>query len=83
MYKVILARIAEKDLNKISRKHKPQVIAALFDIKENPYLGKSLKGKFFGYYSLRAWPYRIIYRINKNKSIIFVIRIGHRQGIYR
>ncbi|MBW2990897.1 type II toxin-antitoxin system RelE/ParE family toxin [Candidatus Woesearchaeota archaeon] len=83
MYQIVLGKKAEKDLNKITRKHKPQIIAALFDLRENAYLGKSLKGKFSGYYSLRVWPYRIIYKVNRKKLIIFIIRIGHRQGIYR
>jgi len=83
MYQIILLRKAEKDLNRIARNYKVQIIAALFDLRNDPYAGKPLKGKFSGYYSLRVWPYRIIYSINKKELRIFVIRIGHRQGAYK
>lgn len=83
MYQIIFARLAKKDLNKIARSYKPQILAALFDLKENPHLGKPLKGKFKGFYSLRVWPYRIIYKIEKKRLVILIVRIGHRQGIYK
>lgn len=83
MYQVILSRSAEKDLNKVDTKFKPHIFAALFDLRKNPYLGKKLKGKFQDYYSLRLGIYRIIYRIYKKELNILVIRIGHRQGVYR
>jgi len=83
MYQVVLSRSAEKDLEKINNKFKPHVFAALFDLRKNPYLGKKLKGKFQDYYSLRVGIYRIIYKIYKRELNILVIRIGHRQGVYK
>jgi mRNA-degrading endonuclease RelE of RelBE toxin-antitoxin system len=41
-----------------------------------------LGGKLKGCYSLRAWPYRIIYQIIKKSLYVAVIRILHRQGAY-
>ena len=83
MYQIVLSRSAEKDLNKIDKKFKPHIFAALFDLRKNPYLGKRLKGRFQNYYSLRVGIYRIIYKIYKRELNILVIRIGHRQGVYR
>jgi len=83
MHKILLSRAAEKDLDKVDNKHKPHVFAALFDLRKNPYSGKKLKGKFQEYYSLRAGLYRIIYRVYKKELNILVIRIGHRQGVYK
>jgi len=83
MYQVILAKSAKKDLDKITEKYKPRITAALFDLKKDPHLGKPLKGKFMELYSLRVWPYRIIYKTYKKELIILIIRIGHRQGIYK
>ena len=83
MYRVILSRSAEKDLSQINKKYKPHIFAALFDLRKDPYLGKKLRGKFQDYYSLRVGLYRIIYKIYKRELNILVIRIGHRQGIYR
>ena len=83
MYQIILSRNAEEDLDKINKKYKPHIFAALFDLRKNPYSGKRLKGKFQDCYSLRVGPYRIIYKIYKRKLNILIIRIGQRQGAYR
>jgi len=83
MYRIVLSRIAEKDLEKVDKSHKPHIFAALFELIRDPYLGKKLKGKFEGCYSLRVGSYRIIYKVYKNKLTILVIRIGPRQGIYK
>ncbi len=83
MYQIILSRTAANDLSKIDKKYKPHIFAALFDLRKEPFSGKKLKGKFHGCYSLRVGIYRIIYKIYKKELDILVIRIGHRQGIYK
>ena len=83
MYQIILSRTAEEDLSKIDKKYKPHIFAALFDLRKEPFSGKKLKGKFQDCYSLRVGIYRIIYKIYKKELEILVIRIGHRQGIYK
>jgi len=83
MYKVVLSKTAVQDLNKINKKYKPHIFAALFNLKIEPFLGKKLKGKLQEYYSLRVGVYRIIYKVYKKNLGILVIRINHRQGVYR
>ncbi len=83
MYQILFSRIAEKDLEKVNKKYKPHIFAALFDLKKDPYLGKKLKGKFSNCYSLRIGAYRIVYKIYKTKLNILVIRINSRQGVYK
>ena len=82
MYQILFSKAAVKDIDKIDKKNKPHIFAALFDLRKDPYSGKKLKGKFQDYYSLRVGFYRIIYKIYKKELNILVIRIGHRQGIY-
>lgn len=83
MYQIVLSRIAEKDSDKINKKYKPHIFAALFNLRKDPYLGKKLKGKFRDCYSLRIGMYRIIYKIYKTKLDILIIRIGPRQRAYK
>jgi len=83
MYQIVLSRIAEKDLEKVNKKYKPHIFTALLDLRNNPRLGKKLKGKFYTYYSLRIGIYRIIYKIYKTKLKILIIRISPRQGVYK
>jgi len=83
MYRILLSRTAIKDIDKIEKRYKPHIFAALFDLRKDPYLGKKLKGKLRECFSLRVGFYRIIYKIYKRELNILVIRIGHHQGIYK
>ncbi|MCX6731869.1 MAG: type II toxin-antitoxin system RelE/ParE family toxin [Candidatus Parcubacteria bacterium] len=83
MYQIIFSRTAEKDLDKVGKKDKPHIFAALFDLRKEPFLGKKLKGKFDDCYSLRVGSYRIIYKVYKKEVEILIIRIGQRQGVYK
>ena len=57
--------------------------AVLNILSKDPFSGKKLEGELKGKYSIRAWPYRIVYQILKNELIVLVVDIGHRQGVYR
>ncbi|MCX6758770.1 MAG: type II toxin-antitoxin system RelE/ParE family toxin [Candidatus Nealsonbacteria bacterium] len=59
-----------------------RALAAFSVIANDPYAGKKLEGRHLGQWSMRIWPYRIIYSIHKNELLVIVIAIGHRQGIY-
>ena len=83
MHQIFLSRIAERDLEKVDKKNKPRIFAALFDLRKDPRLGKKLEGKFCECYSLRVGLYRIIYKIYKTQLNILIIRIGSRRGIYK
>lgn len=49
----------------------------------DPYQGKKLKGSLADHFSLRIGSCRLIYRIFKDRLIVFVIDIGHRCEVYR
>lgn len=83
MYKVNLSSEAEKDLNAIDKKIKPKIISALLNLRNNPFAGKKLSGRLRNCYSLRVWPYRIIYLLDKKELLVLVIRIGQRGGVYK
>ncbi len=82
-YQVILAKSAEKRLKRLPRAKKVRVLKALKDLEKDPYLGKPLVGELSGLFSLRIWPYRVIYQIEKKRLIVIVFNIGHRQGVYK
>lgn len=83
MYKIKLVNSAVKELQKLDKKNKERVLKALVSLEAEPLLGKPLLGKLKGFFSLRVWPYRIIYQIHKKVLIIIVLEIGHRQSVYR
>ena len=74
---------SEKDFHKLSQSDKKRVKKALKTLENEPYSGKKLKGYLHGHYSLRIWPFRIIYFIYKKECLVIIIRIGHRKNIYR
>lgn len=82
-YRVKLKPRAEKELNNLPQTDYYRVMAVLASLTVNPFSGKKLAGEYKGYYAIRVWPYRIIYRIYKKDLTILVIRIGQRQGIYK
>lgn len=82
-YKVRLEKKAEKELKKIPNHDRLRISIVLLRLKDNPFKGKKLRGEYIDSYSLRVWPYRIIYKIYKEYLLVIVIHIGHRQGIYK
>lgn len=82
-YTVLISKKAEKDIVKLSKQDFKRVRAVLETLSGNPFVGKKLVGDLKGYYSIRVWPYRIVYEIKKQKLIIFVLRVGHRKEVYK
>ena len=83
MYRVLLKKEARKALEKIDNRYKERILRSLLALASDPHAGKPLVGKLQGLYSLRMWPYRIIYAVYKKELVVLVIDIGHRQGVYQ
>ncbi len=73
----------EKELKKLPKDIYYKILSAFTVLSRNPYIGKKMWGEYDGCYNYRVWPYRIIYEIHKKELVVLVIRIGHRQGIYK
>lgn len=82
MSNIFLSEQAQKDLNKLDKNEKEKIKRNLFQLEHDTKDGKALTGKLKGLYSLKAWPYRIIYFIKKDKTI-WVVHIMHRKDVYR
>ena len=82
LYDVKFSPGAEKDLKKLPDVVRGKVVDSLLELKTNPFSGKKLKGKLKGFYSLRIWPYRIIYCISNKELVVLIIKIGHRKDVY-
>lgn len=81
--KIELSTRARKQFLKLSQDNQQKVARKIDILSVDPFMGKKLSGKFQSLYSLRAWPYRIIYQINKKVNIIYLVAIEHRQGVYK
>ena len=86
MYRIVLLPEAAKFYRRIfvyNRDVFDRIDSVLNTLKTNPFLGKPLKDRLKGKYSLRVGVYRIIYSIEKQELIIYILDIGHRREIYR
>lgn len=79
---LIVASNAQKQYKHLSKSDQVKVKKKLVALSNNPHNGKKLEGKLKGKQVVRAWPYRIIYFVNKKKNRIEVVAILHRQGAY-
>lgn len=83
MTKLVLSKTSEKEFEKLPKVEKKKVLKKLKSIQSSPLLGKPLTGELKSNYSVRAWPYRIIYEFIKIDEIIIIHKIQHRQGAYK
>jgi len=82
-FQVIVAKKLQKRIDKLQKPDRIRIARCLINLSVDPFLGKKLQGDHLGRYSIRLWPYRIVYNIYKEKRIILVIEFGHRQGVYK
>jgi mRNA interferase RelE/StbE len=81
-YQVIVPKKVQKKLKNIDKGYYKRVLSALIQLEINPFIGKKLKGEYKNQWSLRVWPYRIIYEIADTQLIVLIIKIADRQGVY-
>jgi len=81
-YIVVLSKIAQKQLDKLSDKIAEPIFDALAGLEKDPRPQgyKKLKGR--DGYRIRVGNYRIIYDIIDKELIVDVITLGHRKDIY-
>ncbi|PIV84131.1 MAG: type II toxin-antitoxin system RelE/ParE family toxin [Candidatus Moranbacteria bacterium CG_4_10_14_3_um_filter_44_15] len=73
----------QKKLERLPKADYYRILAAFSILAQNPFVGKKMKGEYEGSYSYRVWPYRIIYDIYKKELLVLVVRVGHRQRVYK
>ncbi|MBP9690498.1 type II toxin-antitoxin system RelE/ParE family toxin [Candidatus Woesebacteria bacterium] len=78
---VFLTTTAQKELDTITPKVKDKIIKKLRQIETAPLSGKRLSGRLREFYSLRAWPYRIIYQILN--EAVWIVHSMHGKDVYK
>ncbi len=84
IYKIVFRKSAEKQLLKLPQPVGLKIIGLIKQLPENPIPGNAKKmSGFQNVYRIRSGVYRVIYSVENDKLIIEVIKIGHRQNIYK
>ena len=85
-FTVVFSKLAQEKFDSFihaDRKLGEQIARAIDRIALNPNLGEFLKGDWKGYRKYRMGSYRIIYRIEHSKLVIYIITIDNRKDVYR
>ena len=85
-YTVVLSKVAQEKFDRfirVDRKLGEQLAKAIERLAAHPELGEFLKGEWKSYRKYRTGRYRIIYRIEHAKLIIYILTIDDRKDVYR
>lgn len=81
-FNIVYLPKTKKHLKKIDRQYISKIFAAIEQLPKDKKLGKPLTGKLKGKFSLRVWPYRVIYSVQKENKRIIIEAIAHRKDVY-
>ncbi len=82
-YQVLLVRRAEREFDSLSEGVRLKVFKVLELLQADPFQGKALKGPLSGCWTIRAWPFRVVYEVDQKKRVVYIVTITHRKDAYR
>lgn len=74
-YRILLTHSAEKELQSFSGRYKAAIINRLMQLRDEPQLGKPLKGDLADMRTIQEAFYRIVYAIADREVIVYALRI--------
>ena len=82
-YKIEFKRSAVKEIKKIPSAELKRILSKVDSLAENPRPIDSVKLSSQEKYRVRCGNYRIVYKIEDQVLVVYVIKIGHRKDVYR
>jgi len=87
VWQIEFASSASKDLQKLDRQVARRITTFLRErvapIADPRSIGQALTGERFGeFWKYRVGDYRVIARIEDQRLVILVVRVGHRSHVY-
>ena len=84
VYSIAFAAAAKRQFDKLPRPAQRQLGEVMAQLTENPRPPGVVKlAGEDGLYRVRGGDYRAIYRIEDDRLLLLVIKVGHRRDIYR
>lgn len=85
---VELSEEADRELSKLDLQHRQRILRFLHQRVaklDNPRsIGQALHGTRFGeFWKYRVGDYRLICKIEDDRMIVLILRVGHRKEVYR
>ena len=83
-FEILIKRSAAKEIETISRKKDRQpIVRKISQLAENPRPPGYQKLSGRDRYRIRQGSYRIVYSIEDDRLMVYVVKVGHRSDIYR
>jgi mRNA interferase RelE/StbE len=84
-YTVRFTATARRDMHTLPPRVLAAVVAFAFgDLAREPRrVGKPLRRELTGTFSAHRGPYRLLYRIDDDQLIVWILRVDHRGDVYR
>ena len=87
-WKIEFSETADRELSKLDPQHSQRILKFLRErvakLEDPRSIGKALQGPRLGeFWRYRVGDFRLICKIEDDRLVVLVIRIGHRKEIYR
>jgi mRNA interferase RelE/StbE len=82
-YKIYIKPTAIKELQKIPKRDVDKIIEKIRSLSSIPRPPGCEKLSADEKYRVRQGRYRIVYSIEDDQLVVFIIKIGHRKDVYR
>ncbi len=83
--KIEFSNHASRQMKKLHRRTKlfQTLKSAIYELADEPYLGKMLEGEFEGMWSLRVNDWRVVYEIHDKHLVVHIVSIADRKESYK
>ena len=87
-YRVELSERVDRELDKLDAQHRQRILRFLIErvakLDDPRSIGQALRGSRLGeFWKYRVGDCRLICRIEDDRLLVLVLRLGHRREIYR
>jgi len=83
-YKLFIKPSAVKEIEAIpGKKLRQQIIQRIGQLAENPRPPGCQKLSGYDRYRIRQGSYRIVYGIEDDELVVYIVKVGHRKEVYR
>jgi mRNA interferase RelE/StbE len=87
-WSVELSEAADRELTKLETQHRRRLLRFLYQrvakLDDPRSIGQALHGSRLGeFWKYRVGDFRLICRIEDDRLLVLVLRVGHRKEIYR
>jgi mRNA interferase RelE/StbE len=83
-WKIEFSVEADRELRKLDPQHSKRIVKFLRELDDPRSIGKALQGSRLGeFWRYRVGPFRLVCKIEDDRLLVLVLRIGDRKEIYR